>query len=176
MKGSTLKILIGLGVVLLIIIIIVVVVNANKNKEEGNNNTTGGPGTGTETEIDETLPPDYVLGIPGKEFVKMNGGIKENTSALIAKEKKLDGLVFSGMKLTCENGVSTITGTITNKTGRDIKEVGRIYIKLKDKEGRVAQILSVEKMSMANGETQIVSASVTSDVVNAYDVEFSKQK
>lgn len=159
--------------VVAIICIICIVFAVIKNKNNNNENNNGGTIANGDT-VDESTS-SYVVDLEGEENVKVNeNGVKENTSESIKAEQDLDGIKISNADITYENGVSTIKADIKNDTGKDIEEVGVINIKIKDSEGTVVREMSTYIMGLDVGETKEIDASVTSEIVNATEIEFSR--
>lgn len=166
-KSSVTPAQVVIGVVVLICIIFVsVFISKNKSNEA----------TIIDEDKNQTQPENYyVVDIEGNENVKVNSdGVRENTSSKVKQEQDVDGIKISNASITCVNGISTIQADITNKTGKDIEEVGVINIKIKDNNGTAVREISTYIMDLANEETKQINASVTSDIVNATEVEFSR--
>jgi len=162
-KRLTLARLVIGGIIFIVIIAVVVILMikmGNKTQED--------------TTPEENQIVMHVVDIEGEENVKIDENeVKVNTSEQVKEEQNINGIVISNASIKYENGVSTIKADITNNTGKDIKELGIIKIKVKDSTGRVAREVSTYVMDIAKGETKAINANITSEIVNAQDLEFS---
>lgn len=126
------------------------------------------------TENVDTKEPPHPIDVPGDQNVRINSdGVKENTSSQLLEEQNINGIIINNIKLTYVNGESTIIADLKNDTGKDIQELGLVYIKVKDETGTVVREMSVYVMSVKSGETIKINAGITSEIVNASQLEFS---
>lgn len=101
-------------------------------------------------------------------------GTRVNISNKIKETKMLDGLEINITQLIEKNNVTSLLGTITNKTNK-VKGEYSIKIIAKDQKGNKIAEAGGYIGETKPGETTELNCSATSDYVNAYDLEISKK-
>ena len=158
------KIVILIVIILLAIIIGVVAVIYFK-KQDINNIFIAQP------EQQETIIPEYTLiDLNNTENAEITGGVKQNTSSELAKEKTYNGMTIKNIKLIAEGGLTRFTATVENKTG-DNYEGGLITIIFKNEDGSEYSRLDTILPPIDAGKTNEIDAGTTADIANAYDFE-----
>lgn len=108
------------------------------------------------------------------EFVKVENGVRTNTSDAFSKTRQLDGLEISNIQLTERDGVSVILADVKNTTDKENGNFG-VNIKVLNKEG--SEIISISGFidKVEPGQTVQLNTSATADFANAYDFEITKE-
>ena len=108
-------------------------------------------------------------------YVKQtNDGTKINISPKINQDMKLNELDIKNIQLTCKNGITTLLADIFNNTNKD-SEIQHINIKLLDKENKEIRTVRGYIPALKIGETTKLNVSMSSNLITAYDIEFSKK-
>lgn len=139
--------------VLLIILVIVIGIKLNKNDEK----------------VDRTEK------IEEEEFVTvLEDGTKLNTSDVLKEDKMVDGLAFTNIQLTNQNGQSVLLADVenTNTTATDVMLVDIIIL---DKNGGEVGTVSGIISPLDPGETTQFNTSMMIDYSNAYDFQVVKK-
>lgn len=157
MKKKEIVLIVGLLVLLLVVILIV---KPNKNKTENKN------------ESNDIVITDEV---EEEKYVQvLNDGTKLNTSDTLQKDKVVDGLSFTNIQLTNNNGQTVLLADVTNTTNKKsaLTLVDVIILDEKGNElGKVGGIVSPLEPS----ETKQFNSSMTIDYSNAYDFKIVKK-
>ena len=103
------------------------------------------------------------------ENAKIENGVKQNTSENILKDRNLNGIAITEIKLSAQQeGLSYFTATVQNNTSKDFKG-GVAKITFTNKDGSVYAELEVYIPEMKAGAKNSIDAATTSDIANAYD-------
>ena len=109
------------------------------------------------------------------DYVKESeNGTKINLSPKINQDMKLNELDIKNIQLTCKNGITTLLADIFNNTNKD-SEIQHINIKLLDKENKEIRTVRGYIPALKIGETTKLNVSMSSNLITAYDIEFSKK-
>ena len=109
------------------------------------------------------------------DYVKQSeNGTKINISPKINQDMKLNELDIKNIQLTCKNGITTLLADIFNNTNKD-SEIQHINIKLLDKENKEIRTVRGYIPALKIGETTKLNVSMSSNLITAYDIEFSKK-
>lgn len=103
-----------------------------------------------------------------RENATVNNGVKENISEKLKEDKTFSGMKITNMVLKAEGGISSFTATVENTSGSDFKSQG-IVIKFVNKDGSTYTDLEGIIGDVKAGETTMIDASTTADIINAYD-------
>lgn len=107
------------------------------------------------------------------DYVKVSeGGIKINTSPEINHDRKLNELDIKNIQLTCKNGITTLLADVLNNTNKDF-EMKNIKIKFLDENNKEIRTVSGYIPALKIGETTKLNVSMSSNLITAYDIEFS---
>lgn len=150
-----------IGIIILAIMIIGVVYKVNQKKED----------VAVEGQADVVQSEEIK---PNGEFVKVENGLRTNTSERFSKPREIEGLEINNIRLTENGDVTILLADVKNKT----EEVGGDFgvdIKILDKEGNEIMSLAGYIDKVNPGETVQLNASATSDFANAYDFDITKQ-
>ncbi len=99
---------------------------------------------------------------------KIEDGKKINTSNELYTEKTFKGMNIKDIKLQTEDYISNFTATVENNSGTDY-EGGPITIVFTNQDGSEYSRLKSLLPAIKNGETNEITASTTSDIINAYN-------
>ena len=160
------KRLIWLLLVILLIVIMVTGIIVYKNKDKNKQ-----PEQQQETEQDNLS----LIDMNNTENAKVEGGVKENTSEQVLKERKLENLTITDIKLAAQEGVTRFTATVENNTSSDF-EGGVAVIKFTNKDGSEYATLEVYVPEIKKGGRNSINAGTTADIANAYDFTIELQK
>ena len=100
-------------------------------------------------------------------------GVKINTSKELAKEKKLDDLQLTDIRLSCRRGLSTLIAKVTNN-GTVKTEEQEVKVEVIDKDGNVMMELRGLLLEIEPGASTLLNLNVSSDIAGAYDFRISK--
>ena len=146
-----------------VIIIIACIVSANIFLKKGTNNINIDE---NKLEIYDSSIADYVK--------KIDDGTKINVSPKLNQDTKINGLDIKNIQLTCKNGITTLLADIFNNTNKD-SEIQHINIKLLDEENKEIRTVRGYIPALKIGETTKLNVSMSSNLITAYDIEFSKK-
>ena len=146
-----------------VIIIIACIVSANIFLKKGTNNINIDE---NKLEIYDSSIADYVK--------KIDDGTKINVSPKLNQDTKINGLDIKNIQLTCKNGITTLLADIFNNTNKD-SEIQHINIKLLDKENKEIRTVRGYIPALKIGETTKLNVSMSSNLITAYEIEFSKK-
>ncbi|MEG1705466.1 MAG: FxLYD domain-containing protein [Clostridia bacterium] len=170
-KGLSKRMLVLIiAIVIIVITTVIIVININKGKEKVPNNG----GNNVETPKVEEKDPETKPSIDGNENISESNGIKVNKSEKMKESKKIETYTISNAKITYSNGKTTFTADVTSTSTTKLAGID-VKIKLLDKSGKYISALSAYIPQVKPGETQILSASSSSDLTNAYNYEIVKE-
>ncbi len=164
MKKNKQKNIIWLVLLLLLIVIIVVgiIVYKNKNKQ---------PEKQQEIEKDELS----LIDMNNTENAKVENGIKENTSENVLRDRKIENLSVTEIKLSAQDGVTSFIATVKNDSNQDF-EGGIVKILFTNKDGSNYAELEAYIPEIIAGGTNSINAGTTADIANAYDFTIELEK
>ena len=109
------------------------------------------------------------------DYVKQtNDGTKINISPKINQDMKLNELDIKNIQLTCKNGITTLLADVSNNTNKD-SEMKNIKIKFLDENNKEIRTVSGYIPALKIGETTKLNVSMSSNLITAYDIEFSEK-
>ena len=141
--------------VILLIIGVVTGVIIYKNNSKVNNNQSG-----QQENQDETAS---LIDMNNTENAKIESGVKENTSENIAKDRKLENLSITDIKLSAQDGVTSFTATVKNDSNRDFAG-GIVKISFTNKDGSNYAELEAYIPEIVAGGTNAINASATAPI------------
>ena len=160
------------GIIILIVAIIIIATivvgtiiyqnNKNKNTQQEQQQ---------ETERDNS----GLIDMKNTENAKVENGVKENTSENIAKDRKLENLSITNIKLIAQGGVTAFTATVKNDSAKDFAG-GIVKITFTDKDGSNYAELEASIPEIVAGGTNAINAGTTADIANAYDFTMELEK
>ena len=146
-----------------VIIIIACIVSANIFLKKGTNNINIDE---NKLEIYDSSIADYVK--------KIDDGTKINVSPKLNQDTKINGLDIKNIQLTCKNGITTLLADVLNNTNKD-SEIKNINIKFLDENNKEIRTVRGYIPALKIGETTKLNVSMSSNLITAYDIEFSKK-
>ena len=156
--------LVIIALVVIVCVIVGIVVLTKKDDNETNKNNGNNENNGDEY-VDNSVG---IIDMYNTENATVANGVKSNTSSKLRETKYVGDLEITDIDLKAENGMSTFTATVKNNSLDDFKS-RRIMIKFTDKSGALYASLEGIIGDVSAGDTTIIDASTTADVVNAYD-------
>lgn len=102
--------------------------------------------------------------------------VKVNTNENVVKDQNIEGISFTNTALVVTNGVSRLTATVTNNTGKDYT-LDEYAITAYDKDGNV--IITIPGYIgevIKNGESKNLDSSVDIDLTNASSITYTVKK
>lgn len=109
------------------------------------------------------------------DYVKTSeDGTKINISPKINQDMKLNELDIKNIQLTCKNGITTLLADVSNNTNKD-SEMKNINIKFLDENNKEIRTVSGYIPALKIGETTKLNVSMSSNLIIAYDIEFSEK-
>lgn len=109
------------------------------------------------------------------DYVKQSeDGTKINISPKINQDMKLNELDIKNIQLTCKNGITTLLADVSNNTNKD-SEMKNIKIKFLDENNKEIRTVSGYIPALKIGETTKLNVSMSSNLIIAYDIEFSEK-
>ena len=109
------------------------------------------------------------------DYVKTSEeGTKINISPKINQDMKLNELDIKNIQLTCKNGITTLLADVSNNTNKDL-EMKNINIKLLDENNKEIRTVRGYIPALKIGETTKLNVSMSSNLIIAYDIEFSEK-
>ena len=105
---------------------------------------------------------------------KSEDGTKINISPKINQDTKLNELDIKNIQLTCKNGITTLLADVSNNTNKD-SEMKNINIKFLDENNKEIRTVSGYIPALKIGETTKLNVSMSSNLITAYDIEFSEK-
>lgn len=110
-----------------------------------------------------------------QEFVEvLEDGTKLNVSDKMKEVKKFEEFEISNLKVTENNNVTLLEGTITN-VGKTEEGGYPVNLIIKDKEGKEIITIAAFIGKLEPGKSTQLSTSATFDYSNAYDFSISKR-
>lgn len=166
-KSKKINYKIKLLTLLVIVAGIVIIISKNKPNSEQKENK--------ETHLEETEYNYVLIDMNNTDNAQIVEGIKENTSPNVSKDRIVDGIEITDIKLSAENGISNFTATVKNDTGKDF--VGGIAtIEFINNDGKKYASIDIYIPEVRNGEINLINAATTADITNAYDFTITLQK
>ena len=160
------------GIIILIVAIIIIATivvgtiiyqnNKNKNTQQEQQQQTEQNKSG-------------LIDMKNTENAKVENGVKENTSENIAKDRKLENLSITNIKLIAKGGVTAFTATVKNDSTKDIAG-GIVKITFTNKDGSNYAELEASIPEIVAGGTNAINAGTTADTANAYDFTMELEK
>ena len=155
-----------LAIVLLVILLLAGLIIHKNNTKTKNNQTE------QQENQDETVS---LIDMNNTENAKVEGGVKENTSENIAKDRKLGNLSITDIRLVAQDGVTAFTATVKNDSNKDFAG-GIVKIAFTSKDGsNYAELEAYIPEIVADG-TNSINAGTTADIANAYDFTMELEK
>ena len=109
------------------------------------------------------------------DYVKTSeDGTKINISPKINQDMKLNELDIKNIQLTCKNGITTLLADVSNNTNKD-SEMKNINIKFLDENNKEIRTVNGYIPSLKIGETTKLNVSMSSNLIIAYDINFSEK-
>ena len=158
-------------IIILIAVVIVVAIFIMKNRNKTTESTTtakAGSSTSSSSASSEEEENMTLIDMNNTENAKISGGVKENTSTNLLKDKTFRGMKVTDIKLVAEDGVSRFTATVENNSGSDY-EGGNITMVFTNADGSEYARLKGVLPAIQKGDTNEIDAKTTDDVINAYD-------
>lgn len=109
------------------------------------------------------------------ENAKVENGIKENTSENLSKERKLEDLTITDIKLVAQDGVTAFTATVKNDSSKDFKG-GIAKVLFTNQDGSNYAELEVYIPEIVAGGTNSINSGTTADIANAYGFTIELEK
>ena len=157
------------GIILLIAIIIIAIMVVGTIIYQNNKNTQ--QEQQQETEQDSLS----LIDMNNTENAKIESGVKENTSENISKDRKLENLSITDIKLSAQDGVTSFTATVKNDSNKDFAG-GIVKISFTNKDGSNYAELEAYIPEIVAGGTNAINAGTTADIANAYDFTMELEK
>lgn len=157
------KLVILLAIVLVIILGVAIYFAIPKN-----NNNAQKEEQKLEQVIEEGQKQYSQINLENTENAKVEDGKKINTSEKLLQNKTIDGINIKDIKLVAENGTTTLTATVENKSQKKIN-AGKITINFTNSNGEIYAKLNSYIGDIDIGKTGNINASTTRDLANAYD-------
>lgn len=147
-------------IVVAIVVIVIMAVSANKGNKKNN---TSNSNTTNQNQVNYQQNAD---------------GSKVNTSEKVSEEKKVGDVKIEKSKIVYENGISTLTSKVTNN-GADLDNL-EFTVKFIGSDGKEISTNGVAIVgyvgAIKSGEVKYINSSVTQDVTNAADVQYTISK
>lgn len=159
------KIIIFLVIILIVILAIVGMVISKQNTDNKQ------PEQQQETEQDSLS----LIDMKNTENAKIENGVKENTSENISKDRKLENLSITDIKLVAQDGVTAFTATVKNDSEK-VFAGGIVKITFTNKDGSKYAELEASIPEIVAGGTNAINAGTTADIANAYDFTIELEK
>lgn len=152
-------------IIIILIIAIIIGIILFKNKPEEFNKT--------QENIKQSQNGD--IDMNNTENAKIEDGIKQNTSENVLKEREIEGIKITDIKLEAQEGLSHFTATVKNDTSKKF-DGGVAKITFTNKDGSVYAELEVYIPEIAQGGVNAIDAATTSDIINAYNFSIELEK
>lgn len=159
------------GIIILIVAIIIIATIVVTTIYQNNKNKNTQQEQQQETEQDNS----GLIDMKNTENAKVENGVKENTSENIAKDRKLENLSITNIKLIAQGGVTAFTATVKNDSTKDFAG-GIVKITFTDKDGSNYAELEASIPEIVAGGTNAINAGTTADIANAYDFTMELEK
>lgn len=109
------------------------------------------------------------------DYVKQSeNGTKINISPKINQDMKLNELDIKNIQLTCKNGITTLLADVLNNTNKDLA-MKNINIKLLDENNKEIRTVNGYIPALKIGEITKLNVSMSSNLIMAYDIQFSEK-
>lgn len=152
-------------IIIILIIAIIIGIILFKNKPEEFNKT--------QENIKQSQ--NGYIDMNNTENAKIEDGIKQNTSENVLKEREIEGIKITDIKLEAQEGLSHFTATVKNDTSKKF-DGGVAKITFTNKDGSVYAELEVYIPEIAQGGVNAIDAATTSDIINAYNFSIELEK
>ena len=159
------------GIIILIVAIIIIATIVVTTIYQNNKNKNTQQEQQQETEQDNS----GLIDMKNTENAKIENGVKENTSENIAKDRKLENLSITNIKLIAKGGVTAFTATVKNDSTKDFAG-GIVKITFTNKDGSNYAELEASIPEIVAGGTNAINAGTTADIANAYDFTMELEK
>lgn len=161
--------IISLLIIIILIIVGVVVIKKIKTSKSKNKENTA--------EYTEKSSEDAtdLIDMNNTDNSEIEEGVKKNTSKEISKDRNLDGMLITDIKLNAQDGLSHLTATVKNNTSKKF-DGGVAKITFKNQDGSLYAELEVYIPEINAGENNAIDASTISDITNAYDFSIELEK
>lgn len=168
------KLIIAIVILLLIIVIGISIFFIIKNNRGGVKTQNMG-----DEAIDNGPPQEEysLIDMENSENVEIKDGIKENNSEELKKDKTFEGMKVSEIKLQAgqQEGLTDFTAKVENTSGKDFAG-GEIVIIFTNRDGSEYARLNGYLPDISAGDSNMIDASTTTDVSNAYDFTIERSK
>lgn len=165
-EGKNKKILVIALIFVVVIAIIVFFVMRNSDNNNNNVNSAGINSTSGQGKTDQEQ--FSLMDMNNVENVKIKDGVKENNSEALLKDKTFSNMKVTNIRLFAEKGLTNFTAKVENNTKTDFKE-RKITIVFTNKDGSEYARLEGFLSDIKAGESNMIDASTTADLSNAYD-------
>ena len=152
-----------IAILVIITVVVIAVFFITRNNKTNTATQSGGKAT-TNVETKENNEYATVL----------DDGTRQNTSNKLKETKTFDGMEVSGLQLTEKDNLTTLLGTVTNKSN-STKGGYSAVITFLDKDGKEIKTIEAYIPSLEPNKSTQLSANGTFDGANAYDFTI-KQK
>ena len=163
MKNKKLVILLAIVLVIILGVAIYFAIPKNNNNAQKEEQKLE-----QEQVIEEGQKQYSQINLENTENAKVEDGKKINTSEKLLQNKTIDGINIKDIKLVAENGTTTLTATVENKSQKKIN-AGKITINFTNSNGEIYAKLNSYIGDIDIGKTGNLNASTTRDLANAYD-------
>lgn len=159
------------SIIILIVAIIIIATIVGTIIYQKNKNKNTQQKQQQETERDNS----GLIDMKNTENAKIENRVKENTSENIAKDRKLENLSITNIKLIAQGGVTAFTATVKNDSTKDFAG-GIVKITFTNKDGSNYAELEAAIPEIVAGGTNAINAGTTADIANAYDFTMELEK
>lgn len=159
------------GIIILIVAIIIIATIVVTTIYQNNKNKNTQQEQQQQTEQNKS----GLIDMKNTENAKVENGVKENTSENIAKDRKLENLSITNIKLIAKGGVTAFTATVKNDSTKDFAG-GIVKITFTNKDGSNYAELEASIPEIVAGGTNAINAGTTADTANAYDFTMELEK
>lgn len=157
MKKKEIALIMGL---LILLFIVILIVKPKKNKTENTNENN-------DVVITDEVEEEKYVDV-------LNDGTKLNTSDKLKKDKVVDGLSFTNIQLTNNNGQTVLLADVTNTTEKKSALTLVDIIILDENGNELGKVGGIVSPLDPNEKTQF-NTSMTRDYSNAYDFKVVKK-
>ena len=119
------------SIILLIVVIVIITTIVESIIYQNNKNNKN-----NKQEEQQEIEQDSLslIDMKNTENAKIENGVKENTSENVAKDRKLENLLITDIKLVAQDGVTSFTATVKNNSTKDFVG-GIVKITFTNKDG-----------------------------------------
>ena len=155
-------ILLIVAIIIITTIVVSIIYQNNKNKKQ---------------EEQQEIEQDSLslIDMKNTENAKIKNGVKENTSENVAKDRKVENLLITDIKLVAQDGVTSFTATVKNNSTKDFAG-GIVKITFTNKDGSNYAELEASIPQITAGGINAINAGTTADIANAYDFTIELEK